>query len=172
MTSPGTTGQLCVNHSSSVAHRRSLCTASYSLSLPRHKRCAQGHSPTAYVAAPRRTPHDFSLYHRRSGKGHRIRGSAPDRTQRGFDAAKQRCCGRSASGQSSSRQSKRVRLIATASLRMSPDRAHPKTFPLSSDMPRAVFGLANVPSGFDSPAGPCGPVAHVRVPAASHSSWP
>jgi len=40
----------------------------------------------------RRTPHDFSLHHRRRGEGHRIRGSAPGRTQRRSAPAEQRCC--------------------------------------------------------------------------------
>lgn len=35
-----------------------------------------------------------------------------------------------------------------------------------------IFGLANVASGSDPPAGLCGPVAHVRAPAASLSPWP
>jgi hypothetical protein len=45
------------------------------------------HTATAAprILHPRRTPHDFPIHHRRSGKGHRIRGSAPDRIRRRFD---------------------------------------------------------------------------------------
>lgn len=45
------------------------------------------------------TPHDFSLYPRRSDKGHPIRGSAPDRAQPRFDAVARGGCARRRSGQ-------------------------------------------------------------------------
>ena len=43
--------------------------------------------------------HDFSHHHRRSDKGHPIRGCAPDRAQPRFDAVEQSGCARRRSGQ-------------------------------------------------------------------------